>query len=158
MSKQKKKKHFKKKSDNECVHAAEEEDDNSSSSEEHADDKYIDFEAEQELFKLFNPRPRAANPSTSTGPKPYASPEPKTEDKGEYVPFKLFDENGNRNSIKFYDSDDDSKDDYDGKEMEEEESVDSEGLEVPDLIEYNSEIDSDSDNDEDVEVKREWDI
>ena len=30
-----------------------------------SDDEYIDFEAEQELFKLFNPRPRAANPRTS---------------------------------------------------------------------------------------------
>ena len=37
--------------------------------------------------------------------------------------------------------------------MEEEESVDLEGLEVPDLIQYDSEIDSDSDNDKDEEAE-----
>ena len=39
-----------------------------------SDDEYIDFEAEQELFKLFQNRPRATNPSTSTGLKTYANP------------------------------------------------------------------------------------
>ena len=65
----------------------------------------------------------------------------------------MFDENGNRNWIKFYDSDDESEDDYDSDVMEEEESIDSEGLEVPDLIDYDSETDSDSDDEEDVEEK-----
>ena len=162
---------FKRKSDNERAHAAEEEeDDDSSGSEEHvmmayepydcfADDsdvEYIDFEAEQELFKLFNPRPRAANPSTSMEPKPYTNPStnPNPKMKGEeeeYVPFKLFDENGNRN----YDSDDESECDFEDEEADDEESINSEGLEVPDLIEYESEIDSDSDDDNEVEVKLE---
>ena len=159
---------FKRKSDNERAHAAEEDDDDSSGSEEHvmmayepydcfaddSDDEYIDFEAEQELFKLFNPKPRAANPSTSVGPKPYTNSKPKPKDeKGEYVPFKLFDENGNRNWIKFYDSDDESEYEFEADEAENEESTNSEGLEVPDLVDYDSEIDSDSDDDEDTELK-----
>ena len=105
---------FKKKSDNEHAHAAEEEEeDDSSGSKEHvmmafepndylsdeSDDKYIDFEAEQELFKLFNLRPRATSPSTSMGSKPYSNPSTnptlKTKEEKEYVPFKLFDKNGN---------------------------------------------------------------
>ena len=61
-----------------------------------SDDKYIDFEAEQELFTLFNPRPKATNPSTSMGSKPYTNPSTNSrsrkDNKDEYVPFKLFDE------------------------------------------------------------------
>ena len=67
----------------------------------------------------------------------------------------MFDENGNRNWIKFYDSDDESEDNCEGDEMEGEEISNLEGLEVPDLIEYDSEIDSDSDDDEESEVKHE---
>ena len=70
-----------------------------------SNDEYIDFEAEQELFKLFNPRSRAANPSISVGPKPYPDPSTnptlETKDEDKYVLFELFDENGNRNWIKF---------------------------------------------------------
>ena len=66
--------------------------------------EYINFEAEQKLFHLFNPRagnPRAGE-SNPTNPKP--KPKPKKKEK-EYVQFKLFDENGNRNWIKFYATD-----------------------------------------------------
>ena len=114
--------------------------------------EYIDFEAEQELFNLINPRAPATSPSTSAA-NPSTNPRSQNEDKDEYVPFKLFDENGNRNWIKFYDSDDESECGFETDKASDEDSINSEGLEVPDLIEYDSEIDSDSDDDEDTKLK-----
>ena len=100
---------FQKKSDAERAHVAEEENDNdkSESSKEHvmmafenrdymsdsSDEEYIDFESEKELFDLFNPKILAeSNPKRKSKKK---------QNKKEYVPFKVFDENGNRNWIKF---------------------------------------------------------
>ena len=113
---------FKKKSDNERAHAAEEEEEDDDSEEhlmmafephnylsDNLDNEYIDFEAEQELFKMFNPRTRGTSPSTSAA-NPSTNPRQLQKKDDKYVPFKLFDEDENCNWIKFYNSDEEAGD------------------------------------------------